>query len=117
MHNYTAIFLAVDRFGFILLPVYFGIVYVLFSYAYARLPDSFPINMAPVYLVALLFACYFGLWGMSLLTCYHNEETSLGHVLLALNPGLDLWLPHRIHSSSLERWRRLRMRRATNATI
>ena len=86
MHNYTAIFLAVDlwlvqahlNWEFGIFPVYFGIVYVLFSYAYARLPQGYyiysfldpRINMAPVYLVALVFACclfYFGLWGMSLL--------------------------------------------------
>ena len=73
-------------------PVYFGIVYVLFSYAYARLPQGYyiysfldpRINMAPVYLVALLFACclfYFGLWGMSLLIQWN---TLLGGLALAL---------------------------------
>ena len=86
MHNYTAIFLAVDLFlvqaelqwQFGIFPILFGIVYVLFSYAYARLPQGYyiysfldpRINLAPVYLLALLFACslfYFGLWGMSLL--------------------------------------------------
>ena len=86
MHNFTAIFLAVDLFlvqaqlewQFGIFPVFFGIVYVLFSYAYARTTDGYyiysfldpRINMAPVYLLALLFACclfYFGLWGMSLL--------------------------------------------------
>ena len=86
MHNYTAIFLALDLFlvqaelqwQFGIFPILFGIVYVLFSYAYARLPQGYyiysfldpRINMAPVYLVMLLLACclfYFGLWGMSLL--------------------------------------------------
>ncbi|HII27715.1 MAG TPA: hypothetical protein HA353_04780 [Candidatus Poseidonia sp.] len=86
MHNFTAIFLAVDLFlvqaqlewQFGIFPVYFGIVYVLFSYAYARMTDGYyiysfldpRINMAPVYLLVLLLACclfYFGLWGMSLL--------------------------------------------------
>ena len=86
MHNFTPIFLAVDLFlvqaqlewEFGIFPIYFGIVYVLFSYAYARLPQGYYIysfldprvNMAPVYLLVLLFACclfYFGLWGMSVL--------------------------------------------------
>ena len=48
MHNYTAIFLAVDlwlvqahlNWEFGIFPVCFGIVYVLFSYAYARLPQG-----------------------------------------------------------------------------
>ena len=73
-------------------PVYFGIVYVLFSYAYARLPRGYyiysfldpRINLAPVYLLALLFACslfYFGLWGMSLLIQWN---TLLGGLALAL---------------------------------
>ncbi len=86
MHNFTPIFLAVDLFlvqaqlewEFGLFPIYFGIIYVLFSYAYARLPRGYyiysfldpRINMAPVYLLVLLFACclfYLGLWGMSML--------------------------------------------------
>ena len=49
MHNYTAIFLAVDLFlvqaqlqwQFGIFPVCFGIVYVLFSYAYARAPRGY----------------------------------------------------------------------------
>ena len=48
MHNYTAIFLAVDcswckhlQWEFGIFPMYFGIVYVLFSYAYARLPQGY----------------------------------------------------------------------------
>jgi len=86
MHNYTVMFLALDLFlvqaqlewQFGIFPIYFGIVYVLFSYAYARSPQGYyiysfldpRIKMAPVYLLALLFACclfYIGLWGMSML--------------------------------------------------
>ena len=90
MHNYAAIFLALDLFlvqaelqwQFGIFPVFFGIVYVLFSYVYARRPQGYyiysfldpRINMAPVYLLGLLFACslfYFGLWGMSLLITWN----------------------------------------------
>ena len=86
MHNYTVIFLAVDlllvqaqlTWEFGIFPIYFGIVYVLFSYAYARRPRGYYIysfldprmNMAPAYLLFLLLACclfYLGLWGMSVL--------------------------------------------------
>ena len=86
MHNYVPILLAVDLFlvqaqlewEFGVFPIYFGIVYVLFSYAYARLPQGYyiysfldpRIPLAPAYLLGLLFACclfYVGLWGMSLL--------------------------------------------------
>ena len=86
MHNYTVIFLAVDlllvqaqlTWEFGIFPIYFGIVYVLFSYAYARRPRGYYIysfldprmNKAPVYLLFLLLACclfYLGLWGMSVL--------------------------------------------------
>ncbi|MEE2973687.1 MAG: hypothetical protein VX831_00450, partial [Candidatus Thermoplasmatota archaeon] len=99
MHNYTAIFLALDLFlvqaelqwQFGIFPIFFGIVYVLFSYAYARLPRGYyiysfldpRINMAPTYLLVLLFACcvfYLGLWGMSLLIQWN---ALLGGVALA----------------------------------
>jgi len=100
MHNYTAIFLAVDLFlvqaqlewQFGIFPIFFGIVYVLFSYAYARAPRGYyiysfldpRINMAPVYLLGLLLACclfYFGLWGMSILMQWNPW---LGGLVLAL---------------------------------
>ena len=99
MHNYTAIFLAVDLFlvqaqlewQFAIFPIYFGIVYVLFSYAYARRPRGYyiysfldpRITMAPVYLLGLLLACclfYIGLWGMSMLIQWN---TVLGGLALA----------------------------------
>lgn len=86
MHNYAPILLAIDLFlvqaqlnwEFGVFPIYFGIVYVLFSYAYARAPQGYyiysfldpRIPQAPAYLLGLLFACclfYFGLFGMSIL--------------------------------------------------
>jgi len=86
MHNYAPILLAIDLFlvqaqlnwEFGVFPIYFGIVYVLFSYAYARAPQGYyiysfldpRIPQAPAYLLGLLFACclfYFGLYGMSIL--------------------------------------------------
>lgn len=99
MHNFTPILLAVDLFlvqaqlewEFGMFPIYFGIVYVLFSYAYARLPRGYyiysfldpRINMAPVYLLVLLLACclfYLGLWGMSMLIQWN---ALLGGLVLA----------------------------------
>ena len=84
MHNYTAILLAVDLFlvqaklnwEFGIFPVYFGIVYVLFSYAFARKKNGYyiynfldpRIRMAPLFLFALALACcmfYIGLWLVS----------------------------------------------------
>lgn len=84
MHNYTAILLAVDLFlvqaqlnwEFGIFPVYFGIVYVLFSYAFARKKNGYYIYnfldprkpMAPIFLIALASACcifYIGLWLVS----------------------------------------------------
>ena len=86
MHNYAPILLAIDLFlvqaqlnwEFGVFPIYFGIVYVLFSYAYARAPQGYyiysfldpRIPQAPAFLLGLLFACclfYFGLFGMSIL--------------------------------------------------
>ena len=99
MHNYTVMFLALDLFlvqaqlewQFGIFPIYFGIVYVLFSYAYARAPQGYyiysfldpRIKMAPVYLLTLLFACclfYLGLWGMSILI---HWNALLGGIALA----------------------------------
>lgn len=86
MHNFTVILLAVDLFivqaklnwEFGIFPIYFGITYVLFSYAYARMKNGYyiysfldpRIRMAPLILMALAFACcifYIGLWQVSLL--------------------------------------------------
>lgn len=99
MHNYTAILLAVDLFlvqaklnwEFGIFPVYFGIIYVLFSYAYARTNNGYYIynfldprmRMAPVILIALASACcvfYIGLWLVSLLI---EWNVAVGGLVLA----------------------------------
>jgi hypothetical protein len=99
MHNFTVILLAVDLFlvqaklnwEFGIFPIYFGIAYVLFSYAYARMKDGYYIysfldprmRSAPLILVALAFACcifYIGLWSVSLLMQWN---AILGGLVLA----------------------------------
>ena len=99
MHNYTPILLAIDLFlvqaqlnwEFGVFPIYFGIVYFLFSYAYARAPQGYyiysfldpRIPQAPAYLLGLLFACclfYLGLWSVSMLIQWNAV---LGGLVLA----------------------------------
>ena len=99
MHNYAPILLAIDLFlvqaqlnwEFGVFPIYFGIVYVLFSYAYARAPQGYyiysfldpRIPLAPAYLLGLLFACclfYLGLWSVSMLIQWNAV---LGGLVLA----------------------------------
>jgi hypothetical protein len=100
MHNYTAIFLAVDlffvqatlRWEFAIFPAFFGIIYALFSYGYARMKNGYYIydfldprkKEAPMYAFVLLIACslfYFGLWLVSLLLQWNMW---VGGLVLAL---------------------------------
>ena len=100
MHNFTAIFLAVDlflvqatlRWEFAVFPAFFGIIYALFSYGYARMKNGYYIydfldprkKDAPLYAFLLLTACsvfYFGLWLVSLLLQWNMW---VGGLVLAL---------------------------------